>query len=161
MCKKIEVGTPRMREIFEAGVELYQPTLGGHELPYNESGVTDFSYQNIKEVARTVGENPLEIEFGPNMTVFFRFPGFECYTATGFGWGYGGSGPSWLAKAANLFGFAQVEDPAITMEQAMDGIYGERLLKDSLMRWPEKKYGVWLTKIKNPAPHPIRRWPIS
>ncbi len=95
---KVEVGTRKMRQIFHEGVENYQPTLGGHDL-LEEGGVTNNSIKNLAAICEALGIKPTIMEFGPNMTVYFRFSGLglDNYVATGFGWGYPGTAPASLA----------------------------------------------------------------
>lgn len=108
---RIEVGSPEMRAAFEAGVEHYVPTAGGHEMAV-EAGCTMTSQDNLRILTREeMCGKALSIELGPNHTVLVRMGsmGMETYLATGFAWGYGGEGPRGLAEFAASQGFGEEE----------------------------------------------------
>jgi len=116
----VEVGTRRMREIFEAGVEYYQPTIGGHDLLV-ESCTTDLSSRNIATIMQEMRRPAISVElgvYGPGIQlVYFQWSGFECYTATGFSWGYGGTGPHGLAKALVVCGLIEEADQGLFLQR--------------------------------------------
>ena len=91
---EIEVGSKKMRDAYARGTEYYQPTMGGHQLEV-EGGTTDTSLANLSTLLEHCG-SPHTIEQGPNQGLLFHFAA-ETYLATGFGIGYGGTGPNGLA----------------------------------------------------------------
>ena len=123
MSEKVEVGTRRMREIFRDGVEDYEPTLGGHEL-LAEGGVTEHSLANLREINSQLGGAPAIIELkgksSIDQLVYFRWPtgvALDNYVATGFGWGYPGTGMSRFAEFLVQIGFDGCQEIRAELER--------------------------------------------
>lgn len=109
---KIEIGTAEMRNAFEAGLDHYQPTAGGHDLGCEEAGVTMHTQVNLRDLFAMLpdSERPTKIEAGPKGNVLIHWPMLETYLATGFSFGYAGGGSGGLVWFAVMHGFGTEEE---------------------------------------------------
>lgn len=104
--RRIHVHGGDMPEAFKAGLEHYQPVYPGMKLEV-EAGITDHSLENVRALAEKLG-GVRQIDVGKNggVLVWFADDGFGCYLATGFGIGYGGTGPTGFARFVSEQGLA-------------------------------------------------------
>lgn len=109
MTERIDIYSTRIVEAFLDGVENYQPILSGSVALEEEGGVTDVSERNLGRIRASVGAlfglDPLAVFVGaPGVFVLFMGPGLNGapimagYLATGFSYGYGGTGPTGFAR---------------------------------------------------------------
>lgn len=139
---RIKVGSKEMVEAFLREVSHYTPLNPdtGVELK-EEAGITDHSTSNlqiVKDLLKVVGKSfsdveSIEVGGTKDDPIFLiRIPGFE-YLATGFGIGYGGTGPSALARFAKECGFGDDElilkKRISTVGSGFRGVLFERLKK--------------------------------
>jgi len=102
-----------MQRLFENGVEHYQPRNHLGMRFEEESGVTSISLKNLGQLCERL-VHPHKISVGKNCGVLGEWlfaGGWESasYLATGFGIGYGGTGPCGLAKFGEACGFGEYE----------------------------------------------------
>lgn len=117
MAKKIILGSREMWQAFLAGDENYQPGypglagLAGLGLE-EEAGVTTVSKKNLLALADEYGV-PHMILVGPNCGMLFIWKQGYTYLATGFGLGYGGEGPTGLARVIATFKKMNIDPQAV------------------------------------------------
>lgn len=107
-AEKIKVGTRRMIQAWQQGLEWYQPTFRGHEL-HEEGGVTRISLDNLKILVEPLGR-AMRVSVGPGQGILVEWNGGMCYLATGFSIGYRGEGPTGLATFLTSQDFGDMGD---------------------------------------------------
>ena len=124
MAEIIKVGSPRMREAFEEGLENYIP-LNGLAHMHEEGGTTAHSLENLHLL--TIDNKVTKIEIGKNQGVLVTFEDGDTYLATGFGIGYKGYGPQGFATFASKNGYGTFNEVFQTIQdlpQDWTGVIG-------------------------------------